>query len=108
MIDVMSKRFVSLNEMTTSECLARLATVEHGRLAISHKALPVVVPVKVSFLENRLHVSSLLGNAIPLSAGSVVALEVGTMGSNTPDEWSVEVRGLLQPSAVPQASEAGL
>jgi hypothetical protein len=41
-------------------------------------------------------VSPLLGNAVPLSPGTVVALQAGPLGQGLASDWSVEVRGFLR------------
>ena len=84
-----------LSELTTRECRERLRSADLGRLAITFRALPVVIPVKIVMDEMVVGVSSLYGDAIPLPVGSIVALEAGTLGEGRPDEWSVEIRGVL-------------
>ena len=81
--------------LSRAECLGLLATVTTGRLATSRKAMPVIVPVRICLLANEVIVESLIGGAIPLSAGSVVALEAGTIGQPSPTEWTVQVCGFL-------------
>jgi hypothetical protein len=95
-------------EMSISECLARLGSVTTGHLAITHKALPYVVPVHIALVGHDIVVGSCLGDLVPLAPG-VVALEAGTFGTGTPSPWTVSVRGFLRRTedAVP-ASEPGL
>ena len=85
-----------LTALSADECHERLRSVELGRLGITYKALPVVLPVRIEADGTRLGISSLLGAAIPLPAESVVALEVGTLGEGGAEEWTVEVRGFLR------------
>jgi hypothetical protein len=87
---------VELSELSRRECLEFLGTVEAGRLAVTFKALPVVVPVRIRLDGDEVVITSLLGAEIPLMAGTVVALETGTLGQGTPDEWTVEVHGFLR------------
>ena len=84
-----------LTELTPDECRKHLRAAELGRLAITYKALPVVIPVRIVAHENVVGITSLYGDAIPLPAGSIVALEAGTLGEDRADEWSVEIRGFL-------------
>jgi hypothetical protein len=84
-----------LTELTPAECREHLRAAELGRLAITYKALPVVIPVRIVAHDSVVEITSLYGDAIPLPAGSIVALEAGTLGEDRADEWSVEVRGFL-------------
>jgi hypothetical protein len=85
-----------LEELSGRECLARLATTAIGRLAVTYKALPAVVPVRIRLVGDDLEIESLLGTTIPLLAGTVVALEAGTLGAGLSREWAVGVRGFLR------------
>jgi len=86
---------VEFRELSVPECLALLATATVGHLAITHMALPLVIPVRVDLVGSELRVTSLLGKAVPLPSGSVVALEAGEIGDDSPLDWTVEVRGFL-------------
>lgn len=66
--------------------MPRIARYGHDRSprAATRKAMPVIVPVRINILENEVIVESLIGDAVPLTAGSVVALESGTIGRRSP------------------------
>lgn len=81
--------------MSVPDCLALLATATVGHLAVTCKALPLVVPVRIHLVGNELAIESLLGSAIPLTTGSVVALETGAISEGLLMAWTVEVRGVL-------------
>ena len=68
---------VELSELSVGECLALLPSVRHGHLAVTHRALPAVIPVRVTVVDEEIIVTSLLGDAVPLRARSVVALGGG-------------------------------
>lgn len=85
-----------LRELSERECFNLLSTVDHGQLAITQKALPAIVPIRLWLIEDELIVSSLLGPAVLLSLDSVVALRAGPLGRGLADDWSVEVRGFLK------------
>jgi nitroimidazol reductase NimA-like FMN-containing flavoprotein (pyridoxamine 5'-phosphate oxidase superfamily) len=89
---------VELRELSVPECFALLATATIGHLAITYMALPLVVPVRIGLAGKELTITSLLGKAVPLTSGSVVALEAGEIGGNLPGDWTVEVRGFLTAS----------
>jgi hypothetical protein len=84
-----------LTELTPAECREHLRAAELGRLAITYKALPVVIPVRIAAHDGVVGITSLYGDAVPLPDGSIVALEAGTLGEGRADEWSVEIRGFL-------------
>jgi hypothetical protein len=84
-----------LHELSLQECVALLATATVGHLAVTCGALPLVVPVRIHLVRNELAIESLLGSAIPLSAGSVAALETSLIGEGSLMMWTVEVRGFL-------------
>jgi hypothetical protein len=86
---------VELRELSVPECFALLATATMGHLAVTFKALPVVVPVRIHLVGDEFAIESLLGRAIPLTTGAVVALEAGATDHGLPAEWTVEVRGYL-------------
>ena len=85
-----------LRELSERQCFTLLASVDHGRLAITQKALPAIVPVRLWLIDNELIVSSLLRTAVPLSVDCVVALQAGPLGQGLASDWSVEVRGFLK------------
>ena len=83
-----------LSEMSAAECLACLGSVTTGHLAVTHRALPCVVPVRIGVVDDEVVVESCLGGFVPLLPG-VVALEAGTFGGGALPEWTVGVRGFL-------------
>jgi hypothetical protein len=84
-----------LRELTVPKCFELLATAKVGHLAITYRALPVVVPVRIHLGDGYLVLESAFGNVIPVSAGGVAALEAGLAGADLVTQWSVEVRGFL-------------
>ena len=85
---------VELRELSVPECFALLTTATVGHLAITHMALPLVIPVRIDLVGKELTITSMLGKAVPITSGSVVALEAGGIGG-PPENWTVEVRGFL-------------
>ena len=72
-------------------------SVKTGNLAVTNKALPSIVPVRIEASEDEITIESLPGRVIPLKASSVVALSVLSAGSHLPNR--VDSRGprLAQP-----------
>jgi hypothetical protein len=97
-----------LRDLSLAECHARLRLADTGRLAITSRALPLVVPVEIDDVGDELRIRSLLGDAAPLQEGNVVALEVGTFGDGRYDEWSISVRGVLRRISPQGGEEAAL
>ena len=87
---------VGLWELPERECRSLLTSVTTGYLAVSDRALPTVVPVHIHCFDDEVEVESLIGDSIPLKAGSVVALAATTIGEGLASEWMVEVRGFLR------------
>ena len=88
-----------LTQMPFAECLVRLGSVRTGRMAVPHKALPCVVPVRIDpvhfgVVKDEILVQTCLGNLVPLVPG-LVAPEVGTLGNGGPAEWTVGLPGFL-------------
>jgi hypothetical protein len=86
---------IEVRELSEPECFALLATATTGHLAITHLALPLVLPVRIGLVGKELSVKSLLGEVVPITSGAVVALEVGGISDDPQHGWIVEVRGFL-------------
>jgi hypothetical protein len=83
-----------LRVLTTAECLQLLATVSLGRVALSHRALPMILPVHFAMLDDRIVVHSMVGTTLDRTTdNTVVAFEAeGPAGASDPS-WSVVVHG---------------
>jgi uncharacterized protein len=86
-----------VRELTTQECYQLLATARLGRLALSHRALPVVLPVS-SRLHDRRIVIQITGEPILGAArkAPVVAFQTDEIEPSTYAGWSVVVTGHLR------------
>ena len=51
--------------MSAAECLACLGSVTTGRPAVTHRALPCVVPVRIGVVDDEVVVESCLGGLVP-------------------------------------------
>lgn len=91
-----TNRRVGLRELTVPECLSLLATVDHGWIAITQKALPAILPVRLEVVGSEAVVASLLGGSVPLVTPEVVAIAAGDLGQGGQAGWTVEVVGLLR------------
>jgi nitroimidazol reductase NimA-like FMN-containing flavoprotein (pyridoxamine 5'-phosphate oxidase superfamily) len=98
--------------LTWDECLDRLQLGSIGRIAVTHRALPAIVPVNYVLSGSRVvfrtEPDGMLARAC---AGTVVAFEVDDLDETGRSGWSVLVVGLaelLEGSAAVRAAESGL
>lgn len=76
------------------ECWELLASVSVGRVALSTRALPAILPVQY-YLDGRMLAVCLGHRELPASAldGTVVAFAADAIDSTTRSGWSVQVQG---------------
>lgn len=98
--------------MSREQCLDRLRAHAVGRIAVTHQALPVIVPVNYTLLGSsvvfRTEPDGMLARACQ---NSVVAFEVDDLAADGSKGWSVVVVGVAEPltgSAAVRAIETGL
>jgi nitroimidazol reductase NimA-like FMN-containing flavoprotein (pyridoxamine 5'-phosphate oxidase superfamily) len=98
--------------LTWDECLDRLRIGSIGRIAVTHRALPAIVPVNYVLSGSRVMFRTEPGGMLARAcAGTVVAFEVDELDPEGRSGWSVLVVGqaeLLDGSAALRAAEAGL
>lgn len=81
--------------MTRDDCLARLATVSVGRLGVTLRALPVILPVNFRLHEDRIVLRSVPGSKLDAATtGAVVAFEADDHDPDGTWGWSVLVQGI--------------
>ena len=93
-----------LRVLTDAECMRRLASVSVGRVALSHRALPAILPVHFHLADDGIVLQTRTGTTLHRSTDStVVAFEAeGPAGAADP-EWSVVVHGLATHRSCPWA-----
>jgi hypothetical protein len=86
---------VGLRILTERECFARLQTAALGRVGVSWRALPMILPVNFELRDHSVVVHALKGSTLDrASDGTVVAFEAeGPPGAADPT-WSVIGAGL--------------
>lgn len=90
-----------LRVLTSTECLDRLGEVAVGRVALSHRALPMILPVHFRLDDaGRIMITTAPGSTLHhATAGTVVAFEAdGPPGSAEPT-WSVVLHGVATHAA---------
>jgi nitroimidazol reductase NimA-like FMN-containing flavoprotein (pyridoxamine 5'-phosphate oxidase superfamily) len=95
--------------LTWDECLDRLHIGSVGRIAVTHRALPAIVPVNYVLSGSRVVFRTEPGGMLARAcAGTVVAFEVDELDPEGRSGWSVLVVGqaeLLDGSAALRAAE---
>jgi nitroimidazol reductase NimA-like FMN-containing flavoprotein (pyridoxamine 5'-phosphate oxidase superfamily) len=84
----------ALRELTRDECLDRVRAGRIGRVAVTHRALPAILPVNYVFdrgIVFRTRSNSMLANAC---RGAVVAFEIDELAEDGTSGWSVLVVGV--------------
>lgn len=85
------------HELTTEECYRLLATTHLGRLALSHRAMPVVLPVSAVLHGHRIVIQTTAGSILEAATGCpVVAFEADDIEPRTCAGWSVVVTGHMR------------
>lgn len=100
------------HELTWDECLQRLRRSSIGRIAVTHRALPAIVPINYTLSGSRVIFRTEPGGMLARAcAGTIVAFEVDEVDPTGRRGWSVLVVGraeLLDGSAAIRAAETGL
>jgi nitroimidazol reductase NimA-like FMN-containing flavoprotein (pyridoxamine 5'-phosphate oxidase superfamily) len=98
--------------LSWEQCLDRLRAGSIGRIAVTHRALPAIVPVNYALSSSRVIFRTEPGGMLARACdGSVVAFEVDDLDVTGQSGWSVLVVGLaelLEGSAAVRAAETGL
>jgi uncharacterized protein len=88
---------VVIEDLTESECRARLSMHQVGRIAISIHALPVILPVNYSMEGDRIVFRSTPGTKLSAAlTRSVIAFEIDAYEPNADQGWSVVVQGVVE------------
>lgn len=85
-------------ELDGAECLRLLTTTTVGRVALTRRALPVILPVNYAMDEGTVVIRTRPGSLLATSReqGVVVAFEVDELDRGTYSGWSVLVTGTLR------------
>jgi nitroimidazol reductase NimA-like FMN-containing flavoprotein (pyridoxamine 5'-phosphate oxidase superfamily) len=100
-----------LREMSREECLRRLRSGRIGRVAVTHRALPAIVPVNYVVDRGILFRTTEDGMLDRACRGQVVAFEVDDLADDGTSGWSVLVVGVadgLEGSERVRAMSSGL
>jgi hypothetical protein len=84
-------------DLPVADCWKRLRSATHGFVALSDRALPVILPARY-YVEDGLVVMCLGPQAAfhPVLENAVVAFVVGTLDPGTATGWAVHIQGVLR------------
>jgi nitroimidazol reductase NimA-like FMN-containing flavoprotein (pyridoxamine 5'-phosphate oxidase superfamily) len=86
-----------LRVLTHEECLALLASAEIGRIALSARALPLILPVRFAMDGDRIVIATHDGTTLASATrDTVVAFETDGAASDGHVGWSVHVNGVAR------------
>ena len=102
-----------LEVLDRAECLTLLSEARTGRVGVSVRALPVILPVNYALMGDAIVLRSVSGSKLDAAlAGAVVAFEVDQLHEHTAGGWSVLVQGvatvLKEPTELARAETLGL
>jgi uncharacterized protein len=86
-----------MRALPREECLRRLRSVRVGRVAVTHRALPAIVPVNFIVDRGILFRTAVDGMLDRACRGQVVAFEVDDLADDGTGGWSVLVVGVANP-----------
>jgi uncharacterized protein len=89
--------------LAPEQCLELLRQESLGRIAITHRALPVVVPVHYSILDGSVVFLTTKGSTLAgATQHNVVAFEVDHSSDDGSSGWSVLIQGIAQQIVDPE------
>lgn len=95
-----------LAELSREDCLSRLATTCDGRIALSMRSLPVILPVAYRLDGDDVLVSAAAKpHVLAAVYDNIVTFQVDDLDSESGERWSVSVTGIARPAAPPLTCE---
>lgn len=92
-----------LQELSEQECRRLLGSTPLGRIAVTEKALPMIVPVHYTVRGDDIVLSNLSASRTRAAeAGAVLAFEVDDYDPVTREGWAVSVVGQSRPVTDPE------
>ena len=86
-----------LEILARDECLRLLATARLGRIGLTHRALPTVLPVNFRLTGEHILIRTTRGTKLDAATrNAVVAFEVDDIDPDSHTGWSVVVTGVAQ------------
>ena len=99
-----------LVRLNREECMDLLSSASFGRVGVSVRALPAILPVTIAVINELVVFRTIPGTKLAYAAtGSILAVEADEYDPATGEGWSVLVRGvateLADPTTVARARE---
>lgn len=112
-LDLVDTALDPVDQLTEPECMRLLGTVQVGRVALTSRALPVVLPVNFALDGHGIVIRTGPGSMLTASRDDVVvAFEADELDPDTCSGWSVLVTGTMReitsPSAILRAEQLRL
>jgi nitroimidazol reductase NimA-like FMN-containing flavoprotein (pyridoxamine 5'-phosphate oxidase superfamily) len=84
-----------MEELTRAQCLELMTTMPVGRIGVSLRALPVILPVNFVLVGENIVIRTIPGTKLDAAtANAVVAFEVDSYAPDGTTGWSVLVQGV--------------
>ena len=88
-------------ELARSDCISRLLTSQVGRIALSIRSLPMILPVSYRLDRDDVLVSTVAApHVVACVYRNVVTFQVDDVDFESGERWSVSVTGLARPATV--------
>jgi len=104
-VDTAQLRIVE--ELSRAQCLELMATMPVGRIGVSVRALPVILPVNFVLVGENIVFRTISGTKLDAAtANAVVAFEVDSYAPDCKSGWSVLIRGVSSEITDPEELRA--
>jgi hypothetical protein len=88
-----------LAELSREDCLSRLATTRAGRIALSMRSLPAILPVSYCLDGDDVLVSAAAKpHVLAAVYDNIVTFQVDDVDPESGERWSVSVTGIARPA----------
>jgi uncharacterized protein len=96
-----------MEELSRAQCLELMATMPVGRIGVSVRALPVILPVNFVLVGENIVFRTISGTKLDAAtANAVVAFEVDSYAPDGKSGWSVLIRGVSSEITDPEELRA--
>lgn len=85
-----AERQMAIRDLGAEECLERMASAHIGRIAISHSALPSIIPVNFALIDRFVYFGAMSRSILAAATErSVVAFQTDSYDIDTRSGWTV-------------------
>jgi nitroimidazol reductase NimA-like FMN-containing flavoprotein (pyridoxamine 5'-phosphate oxidase superfamily) len=91
-----------VDTLRAEECLELISHVPVGRVGVTMRALPVIIPVNFQLLAGSIYARIVEGSSLAAAtSNAVVAFEVDSVEADGKGGWSVSIQGTVSPVTDP-------